>query len=181
MIDCDCDEIIERLEMSADEKDERIKDLEEQVERLQEIVDRKYPDQDAGCGFSTGDMSSGELEMKMNVFGAEGSVFLSKSMWQALGERAGFDSGEKELSELPLPVDWHQQDVEDKELEEHIAYVGEHTIHKFPNATPRAFWEVRHKGFIQLTGRDFNKVNLIVLGLRVLYLDQNDWHTLQTS
>ncbi len=35
-----------------------------------------------GIGFSTGEMSSGELELKLDIRGTTGSVYLSKEMWQ---------------------------------------------------------------------------------------------------
>jgi hypothetical protein len=45
---------------------------------------------DQGCGFTLGEIDSGELEIKMVVFGVEGSVWLSKETWESIGERMGW-------------------------------------------------------------------------------------------
>lgn len=46
-------------------------------------------DPDQGVGFSaSGEMSSGELPLLLNIEGREGTVYLSREMWEALGEKA---------------------------------------------------------------------------------------------
>lgn len=49
-------------------------------------------DLDAGVGFSATEPvdNSGELPLELDVYGIKGTAWLSKDMWLALGERAGW-------------------------------------------------------------------------------------------
>lgn len=49
-------------------------------------------DHDAGVGFSATEPvdNSGELPLELDVYGVKGTVYLSREMWHALGERAGW-------------------------------------------------------------------------------------------
>lgn len=58
--------------------------------RIRAFFARWFPDPVQGVGFSAGELSSGELELKLDVEGRLGSVYLSRDMWLALGERAGW-------------------------------------------------------------------------------------------
>jgi len=59
-----------------------------------------------GVGFSTGDLSSGELALELDVEGRLGTIYLSQAMWATLGERAGWIS--KEEAHRMVDIDFNQ-------------------------------------------------------------------------
>ena len=56
-----------------------------------------WPIENCSAGISAGDKDqNGELELKLEVDGHEGSVFISKEVWMAIGEKAGWIRAEEE-------------------------------------------------------------------------------------
>jgi hypothetical protein len=55
-----------------------------------EAAEQRGPFGSAGFGGGTGEMSSGELEMTAHVGPHQGRFWLSREMWEALGEAAGW-------------------------------------------------------------------------------------------
>lgn len=43
-----------------------------------------------GCGFSGGEISGGEVELRLNVGCHVGSTYMSKEMWEAIGKHGGW-------------------------------------------------------------------------------------------
>jgi len=59
------------------------------LERARRLLNEKLGS--PGVGFSCGQVdSSGELELFLDVAGAEGKCWLSEEMWRAMGEKAGW-------------------------------------------------------------------------------------------
>ncbi len=68
------------------------------VRNIRKPLARWWPCDFEGCGFRVpGNMSSGEIELVLNVEGREGSVWLSKPMWYHIGARAGWATEKEAL------------------------------------------------------------------------------------